>query len=256
MQKWGQHFLVDTQYIRKIRDAARVSMDDAVLEIGSGKGALALELCNHVKKLLAVEIDSHLCKRLASKKKNNISIINENFLNILEDDINASLGPSWKIIANIPYYITSPILQKIYSWHGWHTAVLTVQKEVGERICARPGTKTYGLLSLLTHIHAEPTLVCVIPRNAFHPVPKVDSAVIRLMRREEPVVKEAELETFFSFLKICFSARRKMIINTITRGLKREKQDVEKSLQKAGIEPSQRPETVSLDQYILLHNIL
>lgn len=251
MQKWGQHFLIDTHYIDAIIDASQCS-HHSVLEIGPGKGALTQKLIKQVKKLLAVEVDPKLSANLAHRF-NTIAIINKDILTVTEEEIACVLGKNWKIIGNLPYFITSPILNAIFSWHTWSSAVLTVQKEVGERICAGPGSKAYGLLSLLTHIHAEAELVCIIPPAAFFPAPEVYSAVIRLTKRKKPLITEDEKEDFLSFLKICFSARRKMLINTLSRGLKLQKSAVIPLLEKVGIEPSQRPETVSFLKYKLLH---
>lgn len=255
MQKWGQHFLADKEALRKIIESAGLSRNDAVLEIGPGKGALTRLLETHVGKICAVEIDASLCQHLRQVCGEKVIIKNKNFLSVEEEEIESILGKNWNIIANLPFYITSPILQKLYSWKGWMEAVLTVQKEVGERMTSGPGSKAYGLLSILTVIYTYPELLFVIPREAFNPKPRVDAAVVRLRKREHPLVEEAHLEDFFSFLKKCFSTRRKMLVNTLMRSLSLTKIETGKMLSEAHIMPTQRPEEISLNTFMVLYQL-
>lgn len=248
-QKWGQHFLTDRKCLEQIPRMFVPGHADAVLEIGPGKGALTAELVKRFGKVLAVEIDPKLCRHLEQKFGDSLVVINKNFLHISADEITRILGEQWVIAANLPFYITAPILKTLFALPGWTQGVITVQKEVARRMVAVPGTKDYGLLSLLTEIHTETAFMRVIPREAFSPPPRVDAGIVRMTKRERALVDGAGQESFFSLLKMCFEGRRKMVVNSLTRGLKKHKKEVYSLLGKAGIDPCRRPETISLDEF-------
>ncbi|MFH1380298.1 MAG: 16S rRNA (adenine(1518)-N(6)/adenine(1519)-N(6))-dimethyltransferase RsmA [bacterium] len=255
MRKWGQHFLNDKNILREIVARAQLSYDTAVLEIGPGCGALTRELVSHTKKILAVEIDPVLCSRLRQSFKNYLKVLHKNILDVQEKEINAVLGNRWRIVSNLPYYITSPILQAIFAWHSWDWAVLTVQDEVADRLVASVHTKAYGLLSILTQIYTRPEKLFGIPNDAFSPPPRVNSAVVKLTRREQPLILKSDLDPFFKLLKICFTKRRKMILNSLAPGLHIDKHTAHDLLEQAGIDPRRRPETVTIDEFKQLHRL-
>ncbi len=256
MRKWGQHFLMDQQFLRKIVGATCLSSDDAVLEIGPGRGALTSLLVRAAGKVLAVEVDPSLCRSLQKEYGGRVHVLNRDFLDISENEVCAALGSRWKITANLPFYITSPILNKIVSWDGWELGVLTVQKEVGERVCAPPGTRAYGLLSIMVQVHADPAMLFVVPRQAFSPPPKVDAAVILLRRRACPLVDRMELDHFFAVLRPCFQSRRKIILNSFSRGMGIGKREAESMLRGAGIDPGRRPEAMSIEECMVLSRLV
>lgn len=242
----GQNFLFDPQVLSRIIDAAGISPDDTVVEIGPGPGRLTLMLSRVAERVVAIELDSALYSKLHVELtgRENISLV-------LGDALKypyAELG-SFKVVANIPYYITTPIIFRlIEARNSLVSMTLTIQKEVAQRIVAHPGTKDYGILSLAVQYHAIPEIKFIIPAEAFRPKPKVDSAVIHMGIRKTPKVIVANETLFFKIIRAGFSQRRK----TISNALKTLMPDIKDFLIDTGINPVRRAETLSMDEFAKL----
>lgn len=262
-KKYGQNFLIDPHVLDKIIRAADISKEDLVLEIGPGIGTMTQYLCEHAKKVVAVEIDQALIPVLKDtlKEYQNIEIIHGDILKI---DIHKLVleknhGLPIKVVANLPYYITTPIIMGLFETHvPIESITVMVQKEVADRMQVGPGTKDYGALSLAVQYYARPELIANVPQNCFLPRPKVGSAVIRLTRYEAPPV-QVEDETFlFQVIRASFNQRRK----TLANGLKNDdrislpKEVIEQSIQELGVPVTVRGEALSLEQFAALSNIL
>lgn len=238
----GQHFLYDPSIIERIVKRARISPEDLVIEIGPGPGIMTEVISEKAGQLIAVEIDKKLAeslkKRFAGRK--NITIINEDFLKFpLPGD------RKFKAIGNIPYYITTPIIFKLIETETLLSATLTIQKEVARRIVASPGSKDYGVLSIMVQFLTIPELAFNIPARAFYPPPKVDSSVIHLTKRSEPPFKLHDERLFIGVVKMAFSQRRKMLSNS----LKPFSSNIKELLLSAGIDPKRRPETLTMEEF-------
>lgn len=259
----GQNFLVDSFVAEKIINAADIAPDELVIEIGPGLGALTQNLCQKAKALLAVEIDSRLCDIL----RTNIPKVN-----ILEGDaqkldfpgLASRLGfDTYKVVANLPYYITTPLLMKLLEdstpESRLHSATLMVQREVAARISANPGSKEYGALSLGVAYRASTELVANVPRNCFLPRPNVDSAVVHLRPHHTPPVAVADENLLFALIKSAFSTRRKTLLNCLAtlpiNGQIHPKTEIASLISSAGLSPNIRGEQLSLAQFALLANI-
>ncbi|WP_066634256.1 16S rRNA (adenine(1518)-N(6)/adenine(1519)-N(6))-dimethyltransferase RsmA [Desulfolucanica intricata] len=267
-KKFGQNFLVDANIIQKIISAAELKQDDLVVEIGPGLGVLTEALANRVKQVYAVEIDRDLEPILEHnlKQYNNIKVLFEDALktdfdNLILSETNEELGPgdkSYKLIANLPYYITTPLLMHILeNKFNIELIVVMVQKEVAERMSALPGKKDYGALSVAVQYYTSPEIVCRVPRKVFMPVPEVDSAVIRLRKRKTPPVNLENELLFFRLVKAAFNKRRKTILNALegsNLGLNKEEWDA--LIKKTGIDPRRRGETFSIQDFANLANSL
>jgi 16S rRNA (adenine1518-N6/adenine1519-N6)-dimethyltransferase len=243
----GQNFLKDPHYIRKIADAARIEANDQVLEIGPGLGHLTRELAARVKKVLALELDERLIPALQKEfaEAPHVQIVQADALAYSYDD----LPGKWKIVANLPYYISTPIIQKlIESRAKFISLTLMLQKEVAERIAAPPGGKEYGYLSVLVQFYTVPRIEFIVPAGAFTPKPEVDSAVITLIVRERPAVRVKSEAFLVRVAKVAFSQRRKTLGNTI-RQLNISKETVGHALKGAGIDPGRRAETLSVEEF-------
>lgn len=247
-KKLGQNFLIDPEVVRQIAAAAELTAADTVLEIGPGIGTLTQALAETKAQVVAVELDAKLVgvlhKTLAAYS--NVRIIPGDILKL--DIAQTVAAPSFKVAANLPYYITTPILFAILEQDlPWETMVVMVQKEVAQRIAAAPGGKEYGVLSVAMQYYAEPQLVCQVPRTSFLPVPKVDSAVVLCRRRRQPPVT-APKALFFKVVRAAFSVRRKMLSNSLKNmGLNGEQ--VRAWLTRAGIDGTRRAETLSLAEF-------
>ncbi|MFH1259767.1 MAG: 16S rRNA (adenine(1518)-N(6)/adenine(1519)-N(6))-dimethyltransferase RsmA [Elusimicrobiota bacterium] len=250
---WGQHFLKDKKLLQRIIEGLKPSLEDVVLEIGPGQGALTGELINQVKKLIVVEIDRDLCGYLGEKfaDRKNLEIIAEDFLKLnLEEIMKKEKICHLKILGNLPYYITSPILRKLTEEICWDLAVVTIQKEVAERVIADPGTKKYGLLSLAIQNKCQTEYLFSIPKTHFFPIPKVDSAVIKLLPRTKPLVPKNWEKQFFQVVHAAFGQRRKTLSNSLSHGLNLEKEKINKTLESCGISTSERAEKLSSDDFL------
>ncbi len=241
----GQHWLHDRAVLSHIAECAEVGPDDTVLEIGPGLGTLTSELLRRAKNVIAVEFDKDLAAKLPGQfPGKNLEVINED---ILTYDL-SQLQDGYKVVANVPYYITSKIVQKLMTADNKPaTAVLLVQKEVAQRIAAEPGDMS--ILAISAQVYAKASLGDVVPAELFTPPPKVDSQVVVLKTRETPLVAPGEEREFFRIVKAGFSAKRKKLRSSLAGGLGIAKQDAEKTLENAGISPDSRAEDLAIDDW-------
>ena len=255
----GQHFLINQGSLQKIVEAAELSSNDLVIEVGAGLGILTTELVKKAGEVLAVEIDAKLAfilKQLFASASN-VKIIRANIMEIPPGELlkqNASKftgNREFKVVANIPYYITSPIIRHFLEAQlKPRLMVLMVQKEVGQQIIASPG-KT-NLLNLSVQLYAKPEIVAKIPAGNFYPRPKVDSAILRLEVYEKPRVPEEGIQEFFHVARAGFSAPRKQIKNSLAQGLRIKLLEAAEILYKAGISCERRPQTLSFEEWVSL----
>jgi 16S rRNA (adenine1518-N6/adenine1519-N6)-dimethyltransferase len=250
----GQNFLKDPHYLAKIADAARITKDDRVLEIGPGLGHLTRVLSERAKNILALELDERLIPLLQNEfgAAPNVEIVQADALEYRYD----TLPGIWKAVANLPYYISTPILQLLLMHRSrFASLTLMLQKEVAERITAAPGGKEYGYLSVLVQLYAKPQIEFTVPPGAFTPQPEVDSSVITLMMRDQPAVPIKDEDFFFRVVKAAFSQRRKTLRNGLKQlDLPREK--LEAVLAKTGIDLGRRAETLSVEEFGRLADFL
>lgn len=254
-KNFGQNFLVDERVLDKIVNAADINENDLVIEVGPGIGTLTQAMAKRAGKVVSVEIDKTLVPILGEllEDYNNVEIINEDILKV---DINEIIarhpGMSVKMAANLPYNITTPIIMGILEKHiPMESLTVMIQKEVAYRMNAKPSTKDYGSLSLVTQYYCEPYLVANVPQNCFMPRPNVDSAVIRLNILKEPKVKVSDEQFMFDFIKAAFSQRRKTFVNCIfSSGLTRlNKEELGKVLNELGYDERVRGESLTLEDY-------
>ncbi len=257
-KNFGQNFLVDQHVLDKIINSADVTDEDVIIEIGPGIGTLTSALAKHAKKVIAVEIDNTLIPILEDTLSNysNIEIINEDILKV---DINKiaqeNSGSKIKIVANLPYYITTPIIMNILENElPVESITVMIQKEVASRMSAKSGTKEYGSLSLVVQYFSEPYLVANVPRNCFMPRPNVDSAVIRLTTLKSHPVEVENKEEFFALIKIAFSQRRKTLLNCIynSKEFSFDKEQISSILVESGFDPNIRGEKLELKDFEVL----
>jgi len=246
----GQNFLADENALQKIIDAAELKSTDTVLEVGPGLGVLTRELAPRVRQVVAVEKDSNLVKMLNVELNNlnNLKIINSD---ILRFDVAKNISGEYKVVANIPYYLTSALVRLfLESDNKPERLVLMVQKEVGERIVAGPGE--LSILGISVQLWADAEIVAQVPRTSFHPAPEVDSVVIKITPcKKYPEITDEKL--FFRILKIAFAGKRKQIHNTLTNGLHLDKEQVQELLTAAGIDGVMRPQDLSIEQWIEIY---
>lgn len=262
-KKFGQNFLIDTSVLERIIDAAEITEDDCVLEIGPGIGTMTQYLAERAREVVAVEIDKALIPILEDTLSayDNVTIINEDILKV---DINKiaeekNAGKPIKVVANLPYYITTPIIMGLFESHvPLKSITIMVQKEVADRMQVGPGTKDYGALSLAVQYYARPEIVANVPPNCFIPRPNVGSAVIRLTRFEEPPVQVDDEKKMFALIRASFNQRRKTLVNGLgnAANLHVSKEQVQKVLEQMGLPATVRGETFTLEQFALLSNLL
>jgi len=250
--------LVDHNIARKIISSAGLSPEDIVLEIGAGKGILTAKIASQVNKVIAIEIDKELCDFLRKELKDyrNVEVIEGDFLRIDINRIFDLKDKYLKVVANLPYYITTPIINRLVDTKMWSEATIMVQKEVGERIVAMPGGKDYGVLSIMVQYYCNAEKQFNVSRNVFRPRPNVDSMVIKLTLLRHPRVKVREEKMFFRVVHGAFSQRRKMISNSLSNALNIDKHILENILEKLKISPLRRPETVSIKEFALISDSL
>lgn len=253
-KKLGQNFLIDENIVRNIVAAAELSDKDTVLEVGPGIGTLTQGLAESGASVVAVELDKRLLPVLDTTLEgyDNVRIVNGD---ILQVDIMQTVGvDEFKVCANLPYYITTPIIFALLEKRlPMERLVAMVQKEVAERMAAKPGGKDYGALSVAIHYYTEPEIAFIVPPSSFIPAPSVDSAVIVCKRREKPPVEVCDEALFFRVVKAAFSLRRKMLNNSLKNmGIKGEQ--VAKWLELAGVDGKRRAETLSLEDFAALTN--
>lgn len=244
----GQHWLHDRDVLAHIADCAELTPNDTVLEIGPGLGTLTSELLRRAGKVIAVEFDPELARKLPGQfPGKNLDVIHEDILNF---DL-SGLPVDYKVVANVPYYITSKIVQKLMTAGNKPSiSVLLVQKEVAERIAAESGDMS--ILAISAQMYAEAGLGDIVPAELFTPPPKVDSQVVILKTRKQPLVKLQEEREFFRVVKAGFSAKRKKLRSSLSGGLGISKQEAESLLQKAGISPDARAEDLAITDWLQL----
>ena len=258
-KRFGQNFLIDGYVIEKILRAAEITKDDVVLEIGPGIGTMTQYLAEAAGEVFAVEIDKNLLPILAETlaEYDNVTVVNEDILKV---DIAALTGGRpVKVVANLPYYITTPIIMGLFENHIPATSItVMVQKEVAERMQAGPGGKDYGALSLAVQYYAEPYIVANVPPNCFMPRPNVGSAVIRLTRHTEPKIVVKDEKFMFKLIRASFNQRRKTLQNGINNSaeLSIGKDAVVEALRKMGLSESIRGEALTLAQFAELSDLL
>lgn len=262
-KKYGQNFLIDTRVLDKILCAAEITENDLVLEVGPGIGTLTGCLAERAGKVTAVEIDKDLIPILEETLAPypNVTVLNED---ILKTDLNRLVqemggGRPVKVVANLPYYITTPIIMGLFeSGIPLQNIVIMVQKEVAERMQAGPGTKDYGALSLAVQYYAKPEIIANVPPNCFLPRPGVGSAVIRLTRYGTPPVQADDEAKMFALIRAAFNQRRKTLVNSLgnVSGLGVSKARAAQALEQLQLPPAVRGEALTLEQFAALSNLL
>ena len=263
-KRFGQNFLIDTHVLEKIIKSAEITKDDLVLEIGPGIGTMTQYLCENAREVVAVEIDKNLIPILENDtlaEYDNVTVINEDILKL---DLNALVkeknnGNRIKVVANLPYYITTPIIMGLFESHvPLQNITVMVQKEVADRMQAGPGSKDYGALSLAVQYYAKPYIAANVPPNCFMPRPNVGSAVIRLTLHEEPPVQVNDESFMFALIRASFNQRRKTLVNGLTNAaeLQLSKEAVQAALEQLGLSATVRGEALTLEQFAALSNLL
>ena len=250
----GQNFLIDGNIVRNIVKGAGITKDDYVLEIGPGMGTLTEELSLRAKKVVAIEIDNRLKPILEETLKpyDNIEIVYGDVLKLpLKDIIDEKCqGGPVKVVANLPYYVTTPIISRlIEEGLPFHSISVMVQKEVADRMVAKPHTKDYGSLTLFVGFYTKAEIILKVPKSVFMPQPKIDSSVIKLTIKEE--LPDVNKDSYFKLVRAAFSKRRKTLINALSSyGLEVEKEEIRQALIRAGIDENLRGENLDMDDYI------
>ena len=261
-KKFGQNFLIDSHVLDKIVSAAGITKDDFVLEIGPGIGTITQYLAASARKVFAVEIDKALIPILEDtlKEFDNVQVINQDILKVdikkLAEEHND--GKPIKVVANLPYYITTPIIMGLFeSQVPIDSITVMVQKEVADRMKVGPGTKDYGALSLAVQYYAEPYIVANVPPNCFMPRPKVGSAVIRLTRHEKPPVEVVDEKLMFRLIRASFNQRRKTLANGLNNSpeLSYSKEEIQQTIEKCGFKAGIRGEALTLEDFAKLANV-
>ncbi len=262
-KKFGQNFLIDTRVLERIISEAEIGRDDMVLEIGPGIGTMTQYLCENAREVVAVEIDKSLIPILGDtlSEYDNVTVINDDILKV---DINKLVeehngGKLVKVVANLPYYITTPIIMGLFEKKVKVDSItIMVQKEVADRMQSGPGSKDYGALSLAVQYYSKPEIVANVPPNCFMPRPNVSSAVIRLKLHEEPVVKVDNEKLLFKLIRASFNQRRKTLTNGINNSgeLNYTKEQAAMALANMGLNENVRGETLTLEQFGKLSDIL
>lgn len=262
-KKFGQNFLIDPRVLEKIIQAAQITPDDFVLEIGPGIGTMTQYLCENARAVATVEIDKNLIPILEDTlgEYHNVEIIHQDILNMdlarFAQEKNG--GAPIKVVANLPYYITTPIVMGLFESHmPVESITIMVQKEVADRMQASPGTKDYGALSLAVQYYSFPKIMAHVPPNSFIPRPTVGSSVIRLSKRPEPPMAVQDETLLFAIIRASFQQRRKTLANGLQNapGLSIRKELAMQAIEGLGLSPNIRGEALSLEQFIQLSNAL
>ena len=250
----GQNFLIDNQALEKVVDAAEITKNDQVLEIGAGLGSLTRFLAMAANQVVAVELDKHLIPLLKTvlAQETNVEVICGDILDL--DPSRLMHQDGYLVVANIPYYITSAIIRHLLeAAHKPRRMVLTIQEEVAKRICAKPGD--LSLLALSVQVFGQAKIVASIPAGAFYPPPKVDSSVIKIDLYEKPVIPAGNLDSFFQLAKAGFSQKRKMLRNSLSAGLGWPVNQTQNLLMSCEIDPTRRAETISLTEWKIITEV-
>lgn len=260
-KRFGQNFLIDTHVLEKIIASAEITKEDFVLEIGPGIGTMTQYLAEAAREVAAVEIDKTLIPILQDtlKEWNNVTVINNDILkvDIRQLALEKNQGRLIKVVANLPYYITTPIIMGLFENQvPIESITIMVQKEVADRMQVGPGTKDYGALSLAVQYYARPEIVANVPPNCFMPRPKVGSAVIRLERYEQPPVQVKDEKLMFRLIRASFNQRRKTLVNGLKNSpeLHFSKEEIEQALVNCGLSLTVRGEALTLEQFAQLAN--
>jgi len=259
----GQHFLIDQKVLQKIIQTADLMKKDTVLEIGPGLGTLTLELAKKAGQVIAVEKDKRMCQILKEilKDYKNVEIIQGDILKIFKDcPWRRRQGQSLKIVANIPYYLTSPLIRKfLESSNPPQEMILLIQKEVAQRICAQP--PKMSLLAIAVQFYAQPKIITYVSKKSFWPQPKVDSAIIKIVPHPFVILNDSEESSrkqltnkFFNLVKAGFASPRKQLANNLSKNLKIDKEKIKKALTKIGLDPKSRAENLSVGDWEKLMN--
>ena len=262
-KKFGQNFLIDPHVLEKIVEAAGVTKDDFVLEIGPGIGTMTQYLCENAREVTAVEIDTNLIPILEDTLSayDNVTVINQDILklDIAKLAMERNGGKPIKVVANLPYYITTPIIMGLFESHvPIDSITVMVQKEVADRMQVGPGTKDYGALSLAVQFYAKPQIVANVPPNCFMPRPNVGSAVIRLTRHEEVPVQVDDEKLMFHIIRASFNQRRKTLANGLSNApqVHLSKEEIQECIAELGEPLTIRGEALTLEQFAALSNII
>jgi len=252
----GQHFLGDRNILQKILQSANLSPDECALEIGSGIGTLTRALAEHAKQVLTFEIDAKLIPVIQYNLQNheNVRLVHGDFLREnVPQLIQETFGESpFKVVANIPYGITSPILDRLFgSVRGWRLAVLMIQREVAERLIAKPGTPEYSSVTVFAQYHSQVQVVQYVSHTVFYPPPEVDSAIVRFTPLPKRLPPDEE-RYLFRVVRAAFAQRRKTLLNALSAGLNLPREQVQRVLREVDIDPQRRGETLSLQEFIAL----
>lgn len=257
-KKFGQNFLTDSNLLEDIVKKAGVEPTDTVVEIGAGKGALTEKLAMHAKRVISFEIDSDLFDFLEDKFKGSVvEFIFKDIMQIDDEALNDTIGENFKLVANLPYYITSPIITRFIQNPRCTSISVMVQEEVADRIIAQPKTKDYGVLTIICGLFADAKKVLRVNRKMFYPVPNVDSAVVRLDKKQENLLDCDSLIGLIKFVKTAFAMRRKKLssnLETLGKDKGLSKTEIEKLLIGLGFSESVRAEELSINEFSLLYN--
>lgn len=262
-KKFGQNFLVDTHVLDKIILSANITKEDFVLEIGPGIGTMTQHLACAAREVMAVEIDKMLIPILQDTLSgySNVTVLNQDILKVdiqqLVEEKNQ--GKPIKVVANLPYYITTPIIMGLFESHvPIESITIMVQKEVADRMQAGPGTKNYGALSLAVQYYADPYIVAYVPQNCFMPRPKIGSAVIRLTRHQKPAVSVDNEKLLFQIIRASFNQRRKTLVNGLNNysEISLPKEVIAEAIEEIGQQPAIRGEALTLEQFAELSNAI
>ena len=258
-KRLGQHFLVDRNILNKVIRAARVGKEDVVVEVGPGLGGMTLALAREVKKVIAIEIDRKLVAILKEKVAGhpNVEVVESDILKVDFKHLLEKEGHPIKVVANLPYQISTPLLFRfIESKEAFSTFTLMLQKEVAERMVAPPGKKEYGPLSIFVQMFLDVSIRFSIKPSAFSPPPKVESAVVHMVWKEKPMVQKNDEEWFKRVVKGSFAYRRKTLFNALKHSELPIHESIGSSMEKIGIDPRRRPETLTIEEFTKLAEAL
>ncbi len=258
-KRLGQHFLVDRNILHKVIQTAGVGKEDVIVEVGPGLGEMTIALARSVKRVIAVEIDARLVEVLKNKLADvpNVNVVKSDILKVDFEDFLRKEGQPVKVVANLPYQISTPLLFRfIEAKEVFSTFTLMLQREVAERMVAPAGGKDYGPLSVFVQLFLDVSIRFFIKPSAFSPSPKVESAVVHMVWKEKPMIEKKDEEWFRRVVKACFGYRRKTLLNALKHSKVSPPESLESRMDKAGIDPQRRPETLAIEEFIRLAEAL